>query len=919
MKRALCIFLSILMLLSVLPITAHADDDAVKVSTYQQLWQAVFSKKEYITLASDISYTIPDGGNQPLSAYQFLLNVSSNSIVTVDLNGHTLQVTNHQTSWPRNSALFNVSGYNDGGNTAGSLTVINGTVEVDNYNNTARTDCGVFSATEAGNLTLNDVTVCNNRNGIAVKGTNNSTINLEGGTVMATNGFAVYANGNCNLYLLKNCKLKTHDGSGVVTTFSIAGMGSLHCATPNLVLSSATLTSGVEVAQSNISQFNPASNKYVFVEKKQYNSAFSQSNDGGDYYWVNGTGGYALIATNQQYNFAKNIQVISKSAKQPIKVIGGTASPSSAAYGQTVTITANNMAGKTFSWWVLNNGDCSIADTRSEQTTITMGADAVELKAVYDGGYEVLNTVNINLPMPTYGANPAQATSATQGVTVDDTFWIEVYSDDSFSDALASNYTFKAGTKYKGFVNLVTTDNYLITNSTEVYFVDPATGKKTETEIGANVNIRAGYFTVPELPKVNTLAATVSAVSGQKISAATATAGGSTYTASIYRWYKTDDVFSIGHLEPLSSGTVLQGGETYVVGVKFTAKSGYKLADHPDVTINGMPGWIGDNDSGSRIFYVAITIQGNLNGWVNQDGVERYYKDNVLQKNCLVKDNKGNWYYADANGAMYKGWKQFGSNWRYFSEEDGVMAIGWAPVDGEWYYMDSSGIRQTGLIKLSENWYYFAEDGKMYSSWKAFGSNWRYFDGGIMQTGLTKIGTDWYYFNNSGIRQSGKIAFGSNWRFFKEDGVMATGLTKVEGKWYFLNSSGLKQCNYWQDLGNYKRFFGSDGVMVTGLKKIDGSWYYFNDSGIMQKGWVKFGTDMRYFKPDGTMATGLTKATNGNWYYFNNNGIRQYGWQKFGSNWRYFDKSTGVMYASCTKKIDGKNYTFNSSGICTNK
>jgi glucan-binding YG repeat protein len=66
------------------------------------------------------------------------------------------------------------------------------------------------------------------------------------------------------------------------------------------------------------------------------------------------------------------------------------------------------------------------------------------------------------------------------------------------------------------------------------------------------------------------------------------------------------------------------------------------------------------------------------------------------------------------------------------------------------------------------------------------------------------------------------------------------------------------------------------------------------------------------------MATGLTKATNGNWYYFNGSGIRQYGWVKFGSKYRYF-QSNGVMLANCTKKISGKNYKFNSSGICTNK
>ena len=286
-------------------------------------------------------------------------------------------------------------------------------------------------------------------------------------------------------------------------------------------------------------------------------------------------------------------------------------------------------------------------------------------------------------------------------------------------------------------------------------------------------------------------------------------------------------------------------------------------------------------------------------------------------KSTGMVEYEGKWYYYQ-NGNMVKGWKQFGSNWRYFDESTGVMATGWTSIGGKNYYMNSSGFRQTGLVKISNLWYYFDANGVQQKGWVNFGSSKRYFDTttGVMATGLTKINGTWYSFNSSGIMQTG---WQGN-RYFKADGAMATGLTKVDGKWYFFDTAnGNKQTNCWQENGTIKRYFGSDGVMYTGLKKVEGSWYYFNDSGVMQTGWVKFGTDMRYFKPDGSMATGLTKVTNGNWYYFNSNGIRQYGWVQFGSNWRYFDKSTGVMYASCTKKIDGKNYTFNANGICTNK
>ena len=250
------------------------------------------------------------------------------------------------------------------------------------------------------------------------------------------------------------------------------------------------------------------------------------------------------------------------------------------------------------------------------------------------------------------------------------------------------------------------------------------------------------------------------------------------------------------------------------------------------------------------------------NGWVTENGKQYYYKNDALVKNGLFKD-EGNWYATDANGAMYKGWKEYGTGKRYF-KSDGVMAI--------------------GVTKLTNG--------------------------------------NFYYFNSSGIMQTGKVAFGSNWRFFKADGVMATGLTKVDGKWYYMGDNGFRLFGF-QQTGSFTRYFDKDGVMATGLTKIDGAWYFFTDSqprlGAMFKGWMKFGTNMRYFGTDGKMATGLTKATNGNWYYFNSNGIRLYGWVAFGKSYRYFDPSTGVMLADTTKKIDGKNYTFGANGICTNK
>ena len=183
-------------------------------------------------------------------------------------------------------------------------------------------------------------------------------------------------------------------------------------------------------------------------------------------------------------------------------------------------------------------------------------------------------------------------------------------------------------------------------------------------------------------------------------------------------------------------------------------------------------------------------------------------------------------------------------------------------------------------------------------------------------TGLNKIDGDWYYYDQNGNMQTGWVEFGKYWRYFEDDGVMATGLTKIDGSWHYFNASGIEQ---------------------YGLQKFGSNWRYFDEYGDMETSWVMFGNKWRYFKENGIMAVGLTKIDD-SWHYFNSSGIEQYGLQKFGNNWRHFDEfgemsigwvkfgsnyryfqSNGIMLANCTKNIGGKNYKFNSSGICTNK
>lgn len=73
--KFLSVLLTLVMLVGLVPTTVFAVESAT-VKTYNELWSAIYSKNDYyITLDSDITYTVPEGGNTPLSPWQYLLNV----------------------------------------------------------------------------------------------------------------------------------------------------------------------------------------------------------------------------------------------------------------------------------------------------------------------------------------------------------------------------------------------------------------------------------------------------------------------------------------------------------------------------------------------------------------------------------------------------------------------------------------------------------------------------------------------------------------------------------------------------------------------------------------------------------------------------------------------------------------------------
>lgn len=109
-------------------------------------------------------------------------------------------------------------------------------------------------------------------------------------------------------------------------------------------------------------------------------------------------------------------------------------------------------------------------------------------------------------------------------------------------------------------------------------------------------------------------------------------------------------------------------------------------------------------------------------------------------------------------------------------------------------------------------------------------------------------------------------------------------------------------------------------TMLKGWQKVKGKWYYLEKTtGIMLTGWVKDGDKWYYLSSNGDMLTGWQKINN-KWYYLTpqNDGAHLTGemwtgWLKDKGKWYYLDLKNGDMYTG-THTIDGKTYTFDSSG-----
>ena len=138
-------------------------------------------------------------------------------------------------------------------------------------------------------------------------------------------------------------------------------------------------------------------------------------------------------------------------------------------------------------------------------------------------------------------------------------------------------------------------------------------------------------------------------------------------------------------------------------------------------------------------------------------------------------------------------------------------------------------------------------------------------------------------------------------------------------KMYYFDAYGIMESDAYRK-GLYVAKNGAwDGKKaVVGWKKsARGWWYSLRDRGYLSNTWKKIDGKWYYFKKDGYAASneyckGYWLNKDGSWTY-----KAKASWKKNSIGWYYSD-TTGWYAKNQTIRIDGKDYTFNEKGYCTN-
>lgn len=275
----------------------------------------------------------------------------------------------------------------------------------------------------------------------------------------------------------------------------------------------------------------------------------------------------------------------------------------------------------------------------------------------------------------------------------------------------------------------------------------------------------------------------------------------------------------------------------------------------------------------------AATAYARVIGWVEEEGVWRFYEE-------------ADYYVTDS-------WKKYEKDW-YYLNEDGEIATD-TRIDE--YYVDANGKRVVNQwIKVNNDSYWDSADAPEYF-WQYYGKS-----GKLTVSEWEKVDDNWYYFNEQGHMLTGKVEIGDGTYYLgaKNDGSLKTGWIQLANE-----NDDLEELYSWY-------YFNNDGKMVVDQvdKKINGSYYTFVD-GVMQTDWYKLSE---------TTAENTENKSAAGYQYYLESGARAEGWMEIegisdvseeGELYWFFFKN-GVPYYAANGiqlfTVNSEKYAFNTKG-----
>ena len=375
-----------------------------------------------------------------------------------------------------------------------------------------------------------------------------------------------------------------------------------------------------------------------------------------------------------------------------------------------------------------------------------------------------------------------------------------------------------------------------------------------------------------------------------------------------------------GYYKIQSTNHVVNGQSMYTAGNSSLATYDW----------NASVGWV-SNQNISFISVEPLTKQVGKGAWVKDyyGYWYRHFDGTYTRSDWELID--GYWYYFDEQGYRKTGFLTLGTKKYYLDETSGIMAIGFAKVNGKIYHFDAYGAMSGGWFQVNNEWYWANDDGSLKIGWHEYsGRNYYFDDSGMMKKGWVYTNNNYQYLNAFGFQVFGWLKEGDINYYLDTNGNMVKGVADIEGKKYYFNGSGAMQTGWidakpgwywanddgslklgWQVYANRNYYFDENGKMQTGWVKTNNQYQYLNDFGIQQFNWILVDGVDYYLGTDGNRKTGWIQYLDRN-YYLDENGKMKKGWVYTNNQYQYLN-DFGIQQFNWIV-VNGKDYYLGVDG-----